>query len=103
MCDINRYSLLYVVHATQTNKMNMDIHHTDEFTVQSLMMQIFCLTFVMPYDDIDLSQHWVRQWLVAWWDQAITWTNVNLPSMEFFVMHMKAISQEVHKSWIHVT
>ena len=22
---------------------------------------------VMPYDDIDLGQHWLRWWLVAWW------------------------------------
>ena len=32
---------------------------------------------VKLYDDIDLRQHWFRQWLVAWWHQAITWTNVH--------------------------
>ena len=32
---------------------------------------------VMPYGDIDQGQHWLRKWLVAWWHQAITWTNVD--------------------------
>ena len=30
-----------------------------------------------PYGDRDLGQHWLRQWLVAWWHQAISWTNVD--------------------------
>ena len=29
------------------------------------------------YADIDLSLHWLRQWLVTWWLQAITQTNVD--------------------------
>ena len=29
-------------------------------------------SLVMPYDDINLGQHWLRSWLVAWWHQAIT-------------------------------
>ena len=33
---------------------------------------------VTPYGDRDLGQHWVRQWLVAWWHQAVTRTNVDL-------------------------
>ena len=32
---------------------------------------------VMAYVDIDLGLHWLRQWFVAWWHQAITWTNVD--------------------------
>ena len=28
------------------------------------------------YGNINLDQHWLRQWLVAWWHQTITWTNV---------------------------
>ena len=31
---------------------------------------------LMPYD-IELGQHWFRQWIVAWWHQVITWTNAN--------------------------
>ena len=34
-----------------------------------------------PYGDIGLGQHWLRQWLVAWWHQTITWTNVDLSSI----------------------
>ena len=33
---------------------------------------------VMPYGNIDLGQHQFRWWLVVWWRQAITWTNVDL-------------------------
>ena len=33
---------------------------------------------VTPLGDIDLGQHWLRNWLVAWWPQTITWTNVDL-------------------------
>ena len=33
-------------------------------------------SLVMPYGEIDLGQHWLRWWLVAWQHQAITWTNV---------------------------
>ena len=32
---------------------------------------------LMPYDDINLGQHWHRKWFVAWWHQAITWTSVD--------------------------
>ena len=35
---------------------------------------------VKPHGNIDRGQHWLRQWLVAWWHQAITWTNVDLSS-----------------------
>ena len=34
---------------------------------------------VTPYGDI--GQHWLRQWLVAWWHQAITWTNIDHESV----------------------
>ena len=30
-----------------------------------------------PYGDIDLGQLWLRWWLVAWWHQTFTWTNVD--------------------------
>ena len=30
---------------------------------------------VTPYANIDLGQHWLRHWLVAWPRQAITWNN----------------------------
>ena len=37
----------------------------------------------MIFGDIDLSQHWLSIWLVAWQHQAITWTNVDLSSNVF--------------------
>ena len=48
----------------------------------------------MPCSAISLGQHWLRQWLVAWWHKAITWTNVD-SSKIFPVIHLIAISQEV--------
>ena len=32
-------------------------------------------SLVMQYGDTDLGQHWLMKLLVAWWHQAITWTN----------------------------
>ena len=49
---------------------------------------------VMSYGDTNLGQHWFRQWLVACWHQAITWTNADL-SKVFCGLHLRAISQEV--------
>ena len=58
----------------------------------------------MPYCDIDLGQHWLRQGLVTWWRaQAITLTNIDLSSQLFCDIHMRAISQEVLMDLIHNT
>ena len=48
-----------------------------------------------PYGDGDLGQHWLRWWLVAWWHQAITWTNVDWSSVKSSDIHIRAISQEM--------
>ena len=37
---------------------------------------------------IDLGQHWLRWWLVAWKHQAITWTKVDL-SVRFSTIQLK--------------
>ena len=42
-----------------------------------------------PSDIIGLGQHWLGQWLVAWRHQAITWTNVDLPSARSSGIHPK--------------
>ena len=42
----------------------------------------------------ELSQLWLRQWLVAWRHQAITWTNVNLSSVTFSDIHLRALPSE---------
>ena len=51
----------------------------------------------VSYDDINLGQHWLRQWLVAWWHQAITWTNVDLSLARICGICLRAILQWVHK------
>ena len=50
---------------------------------------------VMPYDNIDLDQHWFREWLVAWQHQAITWTSVDLSSVRSSDNHTRAVSEEI--------
>ena len=50
---------------------------------------------MMPYGIINLSQHWFRYWLVAWWHQAITWTSVDILSLGFCSIHLETISEEV--------
>ena len=30
---------------------------------------------VTPYDVTEVDQYWFRQWLIAWWHQAIVWVN----------------------------
>ena len=50
---------------------------------------------VTPYVDRDLGQHWLKLWLVAWWHQAITWTNVDWSSVKSSDIHIRAISREM--------
>ena len=42
-----------------------------------------------------ICQHWLRQWLVAWRHQAITWTNVDWSSVKSSDIHIRAISKEM--------
>ena len=63
-----------------------------------LICSISCfnsLWIVTPYGDIDLGQHWLRQWLVAWRHQAINWTNVDLSSARSHDIHLRAFSQDI--------
>ena len=50
---------------------------------------------VTPHGDRELSQPWLRKWLVAWRHQAITWTNVDWSSVKSSDIHVRAISQEM--------
>ena len=49
----------------------------------------------MPYGNIDLGQHWLRQWFVAWWQQAIAWANADLSSKRFRGIHLRASLQDL--------
>ena len=59
-----------------------------------------------PYGDIDPGRHW----LVAWWHQAITWTNVDLSSNVLCGIHMiplisiskMGLKITFHK-WLHIS
>ena len=44
-----------------------------------------------------LGQTWLGQWLVAYWHQAITWTNVDFSPVRFLGIDMRSISQQVLK------
>ena len=55
------------------------------------------LNSLWPRDGRDLGQHWFRQWLGAWWQQAIAWTNVDLPSKTSSGIHCRVIHDDVIK------
>ena len=50
---------------------------------------------VTPYVDRDLGHHWLRQLLVAWRHQAITWTKGDLSSVRSNDLRLRASSQEI--------
>ena len=52
---------------------------------------------MIPYGNIDLGQDRLRQWLVAWWHQAIARTNVDSSSVTSSEIRLRAISQEIHQ------
>ena len=47
------------------------------------------------YGDINLDQHWLRLWLVAWQHQAINWPN-DFSFVRFCGSNLKAISKWLH-------
>ena len=60
--------------------------------------QWFCLIhcgLVTSYGNRCLGQHWLREWLVSWWHQAITWTNVDLSSVRSCGINLRAILKEI--------
>ena len=50
---------------------------------------------VMLHGDLDLGQHWLRLWFVAWQHLVITWIIVDSSLEVFYSIHLRAISQEV--------
>ena len=70
------------------------------FEVSSAKWWPFCLSLsglihcglVMPYSTINLGQCWFSQWLVAWWHQAIAWTNVDFSTVRSSDNQLRAIS-----------
>ena len=76
--------------------------HLSSFTINEILQTTLPTTFslthcglVTPYGDRDWGQHGLRQWLVAWRHQAITWTNVDWSSVKSSDVHMRAVSQEI--------
>ena len=61
--------------------MHLKLCVTSVIPVQEPIIKLVHWCLVMLYGDIDLGQHWFRQWLVAWWHQAIAWTNDDLSSV----------------------
>ena len=50
-----------------------------------------------PYDDIDLGQHCFRQRIGACWNQAITWTNVDVLSVRSSLINPGVFLQEMFR------
>ena len=57
----------------------------------------------MSYGDMELGQHWLRLWLVAWRHQAVTWTNVDLSFVMSNDIHLDPLSLEDLKKPINKT
>ena len=55
---------------------------------------------VMPHGNKELGWHRFMLWLVAWWYQAITWTNVDFSSVRLHRMHHKIIWCEKLKIFV---
>ena len=64
------------------------------FYIYNLISLSHC-GLVIPYGNIYLGQHSLRQWLVAWWHQTINWTNVDLSLNMLRGICLRAMSQEV--------
>ena len=58
---------------------------------------------VTPYGNMELGQYWLRQRLVAWRHQAITWTNVDLSLVSSHGIHFKTLSLDDVKILINKT
>ena len=58
---------------------------------------IYHVGLVTPHGYIELGQHWLRDWLVAWRHQTITWANIDFSQVRFCGILMRAISQRVPK------
>ena len=43
---------------------------------------------------INLGQHWLRWWLVAWRHQAITWSHVEFSPSEVWGIHQRVLKQQ---------
>ena len=72
---------------------------------------------VTPYGNINLCQHRLRLWLVAWWHQAITWTNVDFSEVMAFIwshhlkrfqsvqqhlkLYFKFVSRSLRGQWVN--
>ena len=62
------------------------------------LMEKTCYSSALAMDlhgNIEHGQHWFRQWLGAWWHQAITLTNVDLPSLKSSDNHLRAVSLKI--------
>ena len=54
--------------------------YLSKFLPYHVGMKLTHYSVVTPYVDINIGQHWLRWWLLAWRHQAITWINVDVSS-----------------------
>ena len=67
-------------------------------------VRLLCFNSLWPGDIIwrqNLGQHCLGKWLVAWWHQAMTWTNVDISPKVFCGIHPRTIPHEIlmHLIW----
>ena len=68
-----KYSLCEFYHGLKTVSW---VFLCDARCNKNMIILTYC-GLVMPYGIVDLDQHWFSSWIVAWWHQAITSTNVD--------------------------
>ena len=96
---INRKNIKYSTHPFSLQRNDRKRHFFfiswNNFRMTRVNVKLTHCGLVTPYGDIDLGQHWLRKWLVAWRHQAINWTNVGWSSVKSSDIHVRAISQEM--------
>ena len=67
------------------------LQNANQYALASMCLLTHC-ALVKPYGKIHLGQHWLRSWLIAWWHQDITWTNIDCSLIREVLWHSSEIN-----------
>ena len=92
----NFYIYMYIYFCKYLKFATLPLFKSSEINIYTIQMLDLSLNseglqLIVAYRTVNLSQHRLRQWLVAWGHQAITWTNIDSLSMEFCGAHLITI------------
>ena len=63
------------------------------------LIELTHCSYATPFDGIVLSQHWIKQWPVAWWHQATIWSHMNL----LLIILMVQLMVQLHSPYCNPT